>query len=295
MGKPFFSIIIPSYNRASIIRKTIESALNQSFKNIEIIVVDDGSTDNTRDVVSSINDNRIKYVYQDNAERCVARNNGASYAQGEYLLFLDSDDSYETNHLKGLFDFIEKQNHKEILIVCHCRYHIINQEGEHIEYPTHKKIIEGQEFEYVLFIPLITSRICLHRKIFEEFQFDTHINISEDQILWISIATKYKIVQYEQYTVNYTIHENNSVSLKNNPYIQRLSSLKRLFYHKDYSFVQSRIKVKQRNFILAECYFNIAKCHRLNGERLKTSIALIKSFFIKPNYRNKERLYMLLK
>src|SRR5437763_11554370 len=91
-GRIFFSIIIPTYNRASMIEKTIQSALNQSYSDYEIIIVDDGSTDNTEQVVLSIKDARIFYFKKENAERAAARNYGAHRAKGDYITFLDSDD-----------------------------------------------------------------------------------------------------------------------------------------------------------------------------------------------------------
>jgi len=295
MEKPFFSIIIPAYNRADIIMRTIDSVLNQIFKNFEIIVVDDGSKDNTAEVIKSIPDSRVKYIYQNNAERSVARNNGAKNALGEFLLFLDSDDSYEPNHLEGLFNFIQTLENKDVLIVCNCRYHVIDSKGEHFETPIHPKIIDGQDLEFVLFNPVTPTRVCLNKTIFNDFQFDPKIVIVEDQVLWISVATKYKVVQFLPYSVNYTLHEENSVNLKKNPYIVRMKGLKRMFFHPDYQFVQHRVTKKQRDFILAECYFNIAKCHKLVGEKLAAAKALFQSFIVMPSYRNKERLYMLLK
>jgi len=295
MEKPFFSIIIPVYNRADIIMRTIDSVLNQIFKNFEIIVVDDGSKDNTAEVIKSIPDARVKYIYQNNAERSVARNNGANHANGEYLIFLDSDDTFDSNHLSGLFSFIEKLNIKIVLIVCNCRFHFVEKDKEYFEEHDLPKLISGKGFEYVLSNPLSPTRMCLHSTIFKEFQFDKNIVIVEDQVLWVSIATKFEVVQYKDYTVNYTIHDDNSVNLKNNAYLKRLEGLKRLFFHPDYSFAQRFISHQKRRFILAECYFNIAKCYRLSGDNSKKSMALFKSFLQKPGYRNKERLYMLLK
>ena len=100
--EPFFSVVIPTYNRAHLIKKTIESVRQQTFSNWELIVVDDGSTDNTKEVVLSIDDERIHYVYQNNAERGVARNNGFHHSKGRYICFLDSDDYYEKDHLESL-------------------------------------------------------------------------------------------------------------------------------------------------------------------------------------------------
>ena len=86
-----FSVIIPSYNRAHILPRAIDSVLTQSFQDFEIIVVDDGSIDDTKNVVLSINDARVKYAYQENRGVCVARNYGISVAKGDYLAFLDSE------------------------------------------------------------------------------------------------------------------------------------------------------------------------------------------------------------
>ena len=103
-----FSIIIPTYNRAAFLPKAIESVLSQTFTDWELIIVDDGSTDNTKDVVSQYSDSRITYIYQENAERSAARNNGIAHSVGEYVLFLDSDDYYLSSFLADLNSEIEK-------------------------------------------------------------------------------------------------------------------------------------------------------------------------------------------
>ena len=89
-----FSVVIPSYNREKVVVRAINSVLKQTIQDFEIIVVDDGSKDNTECVVKGINDNRIKYVRQDNAGACVARNTGIEHSQGLYISFLDSDDEW---------------------------------------------------------------------------------------------------------------------------------------------------------------------------------------------------------
>lgn len=86
------SVIIPTYNRAHLIAEAIQSVLDQTFTDFEIIVVDDGSTDNTKDVVDRFTDPRIRYIYQENQWAAIARNTGIEATSGEYLTFLDSDD-----------------------------------------------------------------------------------------------------------------------------------------------------------------------------------------------------------
>src|SRR5262245_14815065 len=105
---PCFSIIVPSYNRAAVISRTIDSVLKQDFKDFELIIVNDGGADNTAEVVSKFQDQRVKYFEKANEERGAARNYGIKKASGEYLTFLDSDDFLRPNHLTVAFDYLKK-------------------------------------------------------------------------------------------------------------------------------------------------------------------------------------------
>ncbi len=106
MSKPLVTIVIPSYNRADYIAETIESVLAQTYPSIEVIVIDDGSTDNTKEIVERYVP-QVQYVYQENAERGASRNHGLRLAQGEYISFLDSDDLWLPEKLATDVEFIE--------------------------------------------------------------------------------------------------------------------------------------------------------------------------------------------
>ncbi|WP_022823984.1 glycosyltransferase family 2 protein [Hymenobacter norwichensis] len=110
MPTPFFSVIIPTYNRAGFIADTLRSVLAQTFTAFEVIVVDDGSKDNTADIVRQLPDPRLHYYAKENGERGLARNYGVARAQGEYVLFLDSDDLLHPTHLVTLHAAIQAQN-----------------------------------------------------------------------------------------------------------------------------------------------------------------------------------------
>ncbi len=110
MLAPFFSVVIPTYNRANFIADTLRSVLAQTFSAFEILVVDDGSKDNTAEVVQSFADPRLQYHVKKNGERGLARNYGFARAQGEYVLFLDSDDLLHPNHLATLHAAIQEQS-----------------------------------------------------------------------------------------------------------------------------------------------------------------------------------------
>jgi glycosyltransferase involved in cell wall biosynthesis len=104
---PFFSIIIPVYNRADIIHISLDSIIEQTFHDYEIIVVDDGSKDDLKDSLVSYPD--AFYVRQENAGQGVARNTGIAHSRGEYICFLDSDDLWEKHYLEHLFHTIHKK------------------------------------------------------------------------------------------------------------------------------------------------------------------------------------------
>jgi len=106
----FFSIIIPTYNRAHIIRNAIEAVMLQTFLDFELIISDDGSTDNTEEIVMPLlKDSRIKYIKQSNKGVCAARNFGAHHAKGKYLVFLDSDDTISDNWLNDFHNLAQKK------------------------------------------------------------------------------------------------------------------------------------------------------------------------------------------
>lgn len=106
--KPTVSFIMPTYNRDYIIEKAIDSILAQSVNDWELIIVDDGSVDNTKDMVNAINDNRIRYYYQKNKGAAAARNTGLSHARGKWVAYLDSDNELFSNYLETMLGWLGK-------------------------------------------------------------------------------------------------------------------------------------------------------------------------------------------
>jgi glycosyltransferase involved in cell wall biosynthesis len=105
--KPFFSVVIPVYNRARVIRDAVESVLKQSFQDLEIIVVDDGSTDNSCARLAACADPRMRLVVQKNAGASAARNRGIDLARGRFVAFLDSDDTFLPHHLEVMAELVK--------------------------------------------------------------------------------------------------------------------------------------------------------------------------------------------
>lgn len=126
--KPFFSIIIPTFNRAYVLPRVISSVLSQTFDNFELIVVVDGSTDDTLSVLNQIIDVRFSYLSQSNLGVSAARNSGARIALGSYLIFLDDDDEIDSDWLKNIY--LSTSSYPDLIFL---DYKIKNEKGEVLE------------------------------------------------------------------------------------------------------------------------------------------------------------------
>jgi glycosyltransferase involved in cell wall biosynthesis len=202
---PFFSIILPTYNRASFLSQSIGSVIKQDYQDWELIVIDDGSTDHTKEVVNSFKDQRIKYFYQENSERSAARNNGINQAQGVWLCFLDSDDEYLQEHLKIIHEEIESNETPKMLVTGN----LIRKNGmeyKHSMLDCKKNILKEIASKFILM-----NSVCVHRDILVINLFDTKFRLWEDTHLWLRIAAQYPVYQIEQYTVTQHVHSEGTV------------------------------------------------------------------------------------
>jgi len=113
---PKVSVVIPTYNYGHFLGEAIQSVLDQTFADFELIIVDDGSTDNTKEVVSSFQDKRVKYIYQKNRGLAASRNTGIKASCGEYIAFLDSDDKWLPENLEVMVNRLDSR--PDIALVC---------------------------------------------------------------------------------------------------------------------------------------------------------------------------------
>ena len=196
-----FSVIIPLYNKAPYVAKAIGSVLSQSYKDYELIVVDDGSKDDSAEIASEAIDTRANchLIKQENAGVSMARNNGVAVSQGQYLCFLDADDWWEPTFLEEMLKLIEEFPHAGIYGT---NYTIVNETKRKtkvapvgVEPGFNKGYIDYcQVYAKTLTMPLWTGAVCIPRQVFDEMKgFPQGIRLGEDFLLWIQIALKYKV------------------------------------------------------------------------------------------------------
>ena len=203
LAKPLVSIIIPTYNREKYIGAAIDSALAQSFQNFEIIIVDDGSTDNTKKALEPyLKDGRIKYIFQKNQKVSKARNNGIKNSAGKYIALLDSDDSWiDGDKLKKQIDFLEKNPDYVLTSGGIIR---INENGQEISKTKNPKKDEDIR-ESMLFSCLISpSAAVFRRKTYDIIGgFNEGSDLSEDWQLFLEMGKIGKLYNFQEYFLAY--------------------------------------------------------------------------------------------
>ena len=184
------SVIIPTYNRAHVLREAIDSVLTQRYSDLELLVVDDGSTDHTKEMMSSYT-SKLTYIYQEHKGVSAARNRGIKHAKGDYLSFLDSDDLWLPDKLSLQMKFM--RYHPEIHI-CYTEEIWIRRGVRVNPMKKHRKY-SGMIFEHCLPLCIVSpSSVLIARSLLEKVGvFDEEFEVCEDYDLWLRISARYPI------------------------------------------------------------------------------------------------------
>ena len=193
------SVIIPTYNRAAFLTDTVTSILKQTILPKEIIIIDDGSVDNTKDIVEKLIDQNpylIKYISQQNQGVSSARNTGIKNSSHEWICFLDSDDIWEQEKLEHQINFHKINQH--ILFSHTNELWLFN--NKEVKKKKHHKKPKGWCFSQNINNTLIgTSTVMIHRSILNKIgYFDENLKACEDYDLWLRILQKYQLGYIEQ-------------------------------------------------------------------------------------------------
>jgi len=207
-GSVIFSIIIPSYNRGVLIGKTVESILEQSFQPIQILIIDDGSSDNTAQIVSSINDSRIQYFNIQNSERGAARNFGLKYAIGRYVNYFDSDDLY-LPCLAQVAEFIVNNNFPDVFYgaIEHVNENGISINSEALPYKSFTTNLLFNNF-------MACGSVFMRRELANQFLFheDRRLSSAEDWELWLRVHASFTFHQFPGSIFQQVHHTNRSLT-----------------------------------------------------------------------------------
>lgn len=215
------SIILPVFNRAHLVTEAVKSVLIQTFQGFELIIIDDGSTDNTVEIINTFDDPRIILLRQENCGRSVARNNGLAIARGRYIAFLDSDDVYLKGKLELQVAYMEK--HPDISMI-YTSAHCIDQKGKLLDEQPYVAQAEGNIYEQVAFFQPLTitlPTVMLRREVLGEVGgFDVAMERFEDTDLWRRIAKRYRVGAIDVPTCLLRTHENNALAAQDPEKIQ---------------------------------------------------------------------------
>lgn len=193
----FFSVIIPTHNRPTHILAALQSVLNQTFKDFEIIVVNDGSTISYSEVeMFCTNYSNIKYVYQQNKYLAGARNTGMQNSSASFICFLDDDDIYLPNQLEALYTAIIRHNKQDALY--HTRTIIKYFNGSQVEVKETKTNYTSN-LDKILNDRFPTNAVCISAKIAKDYHFNEQLKYSEDLEMWINISQKYPVIKSPEY------------------------------------------------------------------------------------------------
>ena len=207
------SVIIPTYNRENLIIKTIESVLEQSFTNFEVIVIDDCSTDDTPNIIAALQDSRIRYIRLDkNSGAQVARNAGILSATGEWIAFLDSDDIWHKDKLKLQFKVLEENEFNEKLVIhTNC---IILDEIQNTQHEWKMPVTEGNVYKLLLQRPsTLFPSILTSKKILLLINLlDENVPSYQEWDTSIQLAKQCLFIHINKPLFTYIQHQNNNIS-----------------------------------------------------------------------------------
>ena len=210
INSPLVTVLIPCCNVERYIESSLMNVINQTYKNLEILVIDDGSTDNTRSILVQLakKDKRINLIYnQENNGLIKSLNNGIEIAKGEYIARTDADDLVEKNWIEELIYILEKS--PEILAIG-AHANIINNKNKVLNQITppeyHQDIIEMMPFSCPIIHPVSIIRSSVFKK--NKLRYDENYIYAEDYKLWLEISKIGKLHNLQKILINYRIHEN---------------------------------------------------------------------------------------
>lgn len=201
------SVIMPVYNAAPFLKRTVESVLNQSFTNFEFIIINDGSVDNSEEIILSFNDPRIVYERKENGGEASARNLGLSLAKREYIVFQDADDLSTPNRFEEMLTGFKNPS----IGIVHSDMLVVDQNDSPIGYLKTTTIEKQNVKRFILKTgtPFNNASMMTRREVFSNLRYDTSVKIGPDTLMTFQIAQKWDNVHIPKPLYYYRQHNNN--------------------------------------------------------------------------------------
>lgn len=275
---PEVSVLIPAYNAQNFIQRTIESALRQTFQDLEIIIVDDGSKDETPDIIRAMqrSDTRVNYYYQENQGLSNTRNRLMKLARGEFVAFLDHDDEWLPGKIEKQIKLFGKD--RRIGLVFSDAY--IKRNGKIIGtcFKERKPFRNDIFYKYLFsdnFVPLLTA--MAPRQVLAKFMpFNPEYRISEEFDMFLKVAREHMFDYVEEPLAIYHLHENNTVISESKRLIEEDFSILDFWLNRDPSI--SRLYKKELNYRLSQLYCRRGLYFLENKDLSEAAVNLFKSF-----------------
>jgi len=248
MSAPFFSVIVPTYNRAHILSRSIGSVLGQTFEDFELIIIDNGSTDNTQGwLQENYQDKRIVYYFQEGSGTPASpRNTGISLAKGDWVCFLDSDDKWDKDKLYTLFSSIKVDDTFDV--ICHNEYKYNEMDGSIGSILKYGPATSNMYKDMLYFgNRLSTSATSIKAKFLKDkqlkFNESADLSMVEDYDLWLNLARKGAHFNFLSSPLSfYTVGESNMIS-NSALFCQNLSNLLKLHVFEIQQFSSNKHKL----------------------------------------------------
>jgi len=217
------SVVIPTYNRYTLLKRAINSLLVQTYPVDEIIVVDDGSTDNTKDIQNDFPE--LIYIYQKNSGVSAARNVGIKRAKNKWIAFLDSDDEWHKEKLEKQMVF--HMQYPDILMSYTDEVWI--RDGKKVKIPKkYRKIGKDAFVENLSYCNIAPSSVMIHKKLFEEFGlFDESFRVCEDYDMWLRILSEEKVGLIPEKLINKYAGHDEQLGFRKDMDLLRIEILKK--------------------------------------------------------------------
>jgi glycosyltransferase involved in cell wall biosynthesis len=294
---PFFSVIIPLYNKEDFIKDTINSVLNQTFNDFEVIIINDGSTDNSSNIVKSFKDERIIILNQENRGLCASRNIGIKDSTSKFIAFLDADDLWMEDFLQTIYNLIVTHKEHQVFAT-NVRLLFPNKTPNLIEgkFDNGHKTLITNYFKLLKNI-LGPSSLVVHKTVFEKIgYFNETINYGEEDDFYIRCFGVYDLIYYNDFKTYYRIGLQNQLTAPNKSFERKIPNYEKYLKNnnnpdlkKFLDFVHYRLVVlfkMEKNHKLVKFYK-----HKINVSNL-TTIQKLKYYLPTNLFYITKRIYI---